>query len=166
MPLEIERKFLLADSSWREEVFRATSFRQGYLSSVPERTVRIRTMGERGVLTIKGKGAGISRPEFEYEIPHDEALQLLALCEQPFIEKVRHEVRRGDHLWEIDVFEGMNEGLTVAEIELKAEEEAFERPDWLGKEVSDDARYFNAALARNPFTCWAQSVPGKSKGGL
>lgn len=154
MPLEIERKFLLSSSAWRSEVHQSYALRQGYLSSVPERTVRVRIRGERGILTIKGRGAGISRPEFEYDIPHDEALVLLALCEQPIIEKVRYEVKRGDHVWEIDVFEGVNEGLTLAEIELGAEDEVFERPDWLGKEVSADRRYFNSSLVQKPFTSW------------
>lgn len=154
MPLEIERKFLPVNASWRSEVHQSYALRQGYLSSVPERTVRVRIRGDRGILTIKGRGAGISRPEFEYDIPHDEALVLLALCEQPLIEKVRYEVKRGDHLWEIDVFEGVNEGLILAEIELGAEDEVFERPDWLGTEVSDDRRYFNSSLVRKPFTSW------------
>lgn len=156
MPLEIERKFLLSSSSsaWRPEVLQSYALRQGYLSSVPERTVRVRIRGDRGILTIKGRGAGISRPEFEYDIPQDEALALLALCEQPLIEKVRYEVKRGDHLWEIDVFEGVNEGLTLAEIELGAEDEVFERPDWLGEEVSGDRRYFNSSLVLKPFMSW------------
>lgn len=154
MPLEIERKFLLSSSAWRSEVHQSYALRQGYLSSVPDRTVRVRIRGERGILTIKGRGAGISRPEFEYDIPHDEALVLLALCEQPIIEKVRYEVKRGDHVWEIDVFEGVNEGLILAEIELGAEDEVFERPDWLGKEVSADRRYFNSSLVQKPFTSW------------
>ena len=154
MPLEIERKFLLSSDQWKEEVSISYALRQGYLNSAPERTVRVRTRGERGMLTIKGRGTGITRPEFEYDIPHDEALVLLALCEPSIIEKVRYEVRRGPHVWEIDVFEGDNAGLVLAEIELRAEDDIFERPDWLGQEVSGDARYFNSALARRPFGEW------------
>lgn len=154
MPLEIERKFLLSSDAWRDEVSQSYALRQGYLSSNPDRTVRIRTKGERGILTIKGRGEGISRPEFEYDIPHDEALVLLALCEQPLIEKVRYEVKRGKHVWEIDVFEGVNQGLVVAEIELEQESDAFEHPAWLGEEVSHDRRYFNASLVNLPYGEW------------
>lgn len=154
MPLEIERKFLLRSDAWRDDVHQSYALHQGYLSSNPGRTVRVRIRGERGILTIKGRGAGISRPEFEYDIPYDEALVLLALCEQPTIEKVRHEVRVGEHLWEIDVFGGENAGLVLAEIELGEENEAFDRPVWLGEEVSADQRYFNSSLIKSPFRSW------------
>lgn len=154
MPLEIERKFLLSSDTWKKDVHQSYALRQGYLNSNPDRTVRVRIRGERGFLTMKGRGNGISRPEFEYDIPYEEALALLTLCEQPIIEKTRHEVRVGEHLWEVDVFEGENAGLVVAEIELSEEDEAFERPTWLGKEVSDDRRYFNSSLIRKPFRKW------------
>lgn len=154
MALEIERKYLLANDSWREEVFRSTEIRQGYLNSAPERAVRVRVRGGEGTLTIKGIGKGISRPEFEYAIPLEDAQALLAICEQPLIEKIRHEVRVGAHLWEIDEFFGANAGLLVTEIELTTEEESFRLPDWVGDEVSEDTRYFNVALAKYPFCDW------------
>lgn len=154
MPLEIERKFLLKNDFWREEVQRSQEIRQGYLNSDPERAVRVRVKGKKGVLTIKGLGNGISRPEFEYSIPLEEAKQLLALCEKPLIEKVRYEVRIENHLWEIDEFTGANAGLVVAEIELLSEDEAFIRPAWLGEEVTDDVRYFNVELVRCPYSEW------------
>lgn len=154
MPLEIERKFLLANDAWRDEVVRSYPIRQGYLNTDPERTVRIRTSGDRAWLTVKGRGDGLVRPEYEYPIPHADALALLALCEPGLVEKTRHEVRRGSHIWEVDVFSGENEGLVLAEIELTAADEAFEQPDWLGAEVTEDSRYTNAALARHSFSTW------------
>lgn len=154
MGQEIERKFLVRNNTWRRNATR-TRYRQGFLSTEPERTVRVRIAGDRGTLTIKGKTIGATRAEFEYDIPRDEAEQLLdTLCQRPLIEKVRYVLREGSHTWEVDVFEGDNTGLVVAEIELQAEDEAFERPDWLGEEVTDDPRYFNANLVKSPYTTW------------
>lgn len=154
MPQEIERKFLVLNDDWKALVSGHYALQQGYLSSVPERTVRVRIKGDKGILTIKGKTEGIARAEFEYEIPLAEARDLLVLCEKPLIEKVRYEVPFGDHLWEIDVFEGENQGLVVAEVELKNAAETPKLPEWLGKEVSDDPRYYNASLIRHPYTRW------------
>lgn len=154
MAIEIERKFLVVNEEWRTKVEATHIIRQGYLSSAPERAVRVRVKGDKGVLTIKGLGNGVSRPEFEYNIPVEEAEALLELCEQPLIEKSRYIVPVGHHAWEIDVFTGVNAGLVVAEIELEAEEENFERPLWLGKEVTNDTRYFNVQLACCPYTAW------------
>jgi adenylate cyclase len=154
MGQEIERKFLVVNDAWKETAS-ATRFRQGFLSTAPERTVRIRIAGDRGLLTIKGITIGARRAEYEYEIPLDDAQSMLDdLCERPLIEKVRHTLEVGGHTWEIDVFEGENDGLVVAEIELQAEDEPFERPGWIGAEVTDDPRYFNANLVKAPFQNW------------
>jgi adenylate cyclase len=155
MGVEIERKFLLRSAAWRREADEGTYFHQGYLSTTPERVVRVRQMGARAVLTIKGKGDGIARPEFEYEIPLADAQAMLRqLCLQPTIEKRRHLLKAGRHTWEIDVFAGDNLGLVVAEIELSSVSEAFERPAWLGEEVSHDSRYLNSNLIAQPFRSW------------
>lgn len=154
MGVEIERKFLVNSEQWKNGVERSVEIKQGYLSTAPERTVRVRTKGEKGFLTIKGKTQNLSRAEFEYEVPLEEALGLLKLCEGHPIVKVRHEVRVGGKLWEVDVFEGENAGLVLAEIELEAEEEAFEMPAWAGEEVSADLRYFNSYLSQHPFKGW------------
>lgn len=151
---EIERKFLVRSESWREAA-EAEHFRQGFLSTEPERTVRVRVAGPQGSITIKGKTIGARREEFEYEIPLADAQRLLdALCKRPLIEKVRYTLPLGGHVWEIDVFEGDNAGLVVAEIELATEDEAFDRPDWLGDEVTDDPRYFNSNLVSKPYRDW------------
>lgn len=152
--LEIERKFLVANDSWQQEVTNSTVIKQGYLNSTPERTVRVRVRGEKGYLTIKGKNENLTRKEFEYEIPLSEANELLELCEKPIIEKTRHLVIKDEFTWEIDVFEGDNSGLIVAEIELISENQSFETPAWIGKEVSADAKYFNSALISNPYKNW------------
>ena len=155
MGVEIERKFLLSSDAWRDEADEGLYFHQGYLSTTPERVVRVRQMGDRAVLTIKGKGDGIVRPEFEYDIALDDAQTMLReLCLQPTIEKRRHRLKAGPHTWEIDVFDGDNLGLVVAEIELTSVSEAFEKPDWLGEEVSDDSRYLNSNLIANPYKSW------------
>jgi adenylate cyclase len=151
--VEIERKFLLAGEGWRA-LGSPVLLRQGYLSSHKERVVRVRIEGERAQLTIKGKSAGAARGEWEYPIPLFDASELLELCEQPIIEKTRTRVAFGAHVWEIDEFFGANQGLVVAEIELASEDEAFERPEWIGAEVTHDARYFNSSLIRHPFTQW------------
>ena len=149
---EIERKFLV-EPSWHPSDA-GTLYRQGYLSSHPERVVRVRLAGDAAMLTIKGITTGVTRAEFEYPIPVDDAPALLALCEQPLIEKRRHvEVHAGKR-WEIDVFSGANTGLVIAELELASEDEAFERPPWLGAEVSGDPRYYNNNLIANPYSRW------------
>ncbi len=154
MVQEIERKFLVTNDAWRQNA-NGTRVRQGFLSTEPARTVRVRVAGDRGTLTIKGKTVGATREEFEYDIPCEQAEQLLdTLCLRPLIEKVRYVLREGAHNWEVDVFEGENAGLVVAEIELKREDEVFERPDWLGREVTHDPRYFNANLVSNPYRTW------------
>jgi adenylate cyclase len=150
MSMEIERKFLVRGDAWRTGAD-GTRTRQGYLSLARERTVRIRATEKQAWLTIKGVTRGISRVEFEYAIPAADAQHLLdELCLQPLIEKTRYAVRYGGHLWDIDEFHGANQGLIVAEIELGSETEVFERPPWLGDEVSGDPRYFNSSLVRNP----------------
>ena len=154
MALEIERKFKVANADWRDSVTRSTSLRQGYLSNKPEATVRVRLENGVGTLTIKSKTRCISRSEFEYDIPSSEATQLLQLCEGPLIEKIRHLVIIGEHTWEIDEFIGDNQGLIIAEIELSSEDESFEKPAWLSKEVSDDARYYNSSLVNHPYSQW------------
>jgi adenylate cyclase len=152
--LEIERKFLVQDhTSWRADVTRSTPIKQGYMSTQP--TVRVRQFGHTAYLTIKGPTQGITRAEFEYEIPLNEALIMLdTLCLPGRIIKTRHEVVHAGKLWVVDVFEAENQGLVLAEIELETQGEEFERPPWLGKEVSDDPRYFNSALAREPISTW------------
>lgn len=153
MGLEIERKFLVKNDSWR--TVEGTPFRQGYLSSNLHRVVRVRTMGERAVLTVKGLNIGAVRHEFEYEIPLDDANDMLDnLCERPLIEKTRYKVKIAGHTWEIDEFWGENAGLVVAELELQSVDEVFEKPDWLGEEVTDDPRYFNSNLVLRPYTTW------------
>lgn len=154
MGLEIERKFLVSGEQWKDMVEKTMAIKQGYLSTAPERTVRVRTKDNQGFLTIKGKTQHLSRTEYEYEIPLKDALSLLQLCELHPIEKVRHEVRVGTKLWEVDVFEGVNSGLVLAEVELDSEEEAIEIPSWAGREVSQDLRYFNSYLSQNPFKGW------------
>lgn len=152
---EIERKFLVTGTAWKRGAS-GVPFRQGYLSSVKERTVRVRTEGDRATLTIKGPTTGISRSEFEYAIPVKDANRMLdTLCERPLIEKTRYHLTVGRHLWEIDEFHGDNQGLVVAEIELQSPDELFQRPEWVTREVSGDARYFNANLVHQPYRTWA-----------
>nr|WP_294933653.1 CYTH domain-containing protein [uncultured Flavobacterium sp.] len=153
---EIERKFLVVSDDFKSLAFTHNRIVQGYLNSHPERTVRIRVKGDKGFLTIKGKGnaSGTSRLEWETEIPLTEAEQLLPLCEKGVIDKIRYEVTAGHHVFEVDVFSGDNEGLVVAEIELTSEEETFEKPHWLGKEVTGDDKYYNAYLSNHPFKDW------------
>lgn len=154
MGIEIERKFLVLDERWRT-LGVGVPMRQGYLSSHPERVVRVRIEGDAAMLTIKGRSVGASRGEWEYPIPLADAEQFLAsLCEQPLIEKKRYRIQHQGMLWEVDEFFGANAGLVVAEIELAAEDQPFSRPDWLGAEVTDDARYFNANLISHPFSEW------------
>lgn len=154
--IEIERKFLVKSNDFKEQAFTQNKIAQGYLSSVPERTVRVRIKGEKGFITIKGisQQSGMSRFEWENEIPLDEALELLKLCEKGKIEKIRFEIKIGNHVFEVDEFHGENEGLIMAEIELNSEDEIFEKPDWLGDEVTSDERYYNAYLSKKPFKDW------------
>jgi adenylate cyclase len=154
MATEIERKFLVTSDAWRGQGT-ATDFRQGYLSTVKERTVRVRAAGDDGWLTIKGITTGASRTEFEYPIPVADAHAMLdELCERPIIEKTRHVVDVDGATWEIDEFDGANEGLVVAEIELTDADEDVALPDWVGDEVTDDPRYFNANLIAHPYSQW------------
>lgn len=155
MAQEIERKFLV-QGEFKSQAFQAERIIQGYLSSQPERTVRVRIRGDRGFLTIKGKSSenGLSRYEWEKEIPLAEALELMSLTEPGRIDKTRYLVRKGKHIFEVDEFYGENEGLILAEIELKDENEVFEKPEWLGTEVTGDLRYYNAMLTGHPFTTW------------
>jgi adenylate cyclase len=154
--IEIERKFLVKNDSFKTAAFTQNHIAQGYLSSVPERTVRVRIKGEKGFLTIKGisNESGLSRFEWEKEIPVEEAKKLLLLCEKGVIDKTRFEVKSGNHVYEIDVFYGDNEGLIIAEIELDSETETFEKPSWLGEEVTHDKRYYNSYLSNNPYKNW------------
>jgi adenylate cyclase len=157
MAQEIERKFLVNDESWRAGAA-GTLYRQGYLSTDPERTVRVRLEGSRGVLTIKGPTRGLVRAEFEYPIPAAEAAALLdSLCLRPLIEKTRYRIDFAGHTWEIDEFAGDNAGLVLAEVELASAGEAVELPPWAGKEVSDDPRYYNANLVHHPFRSWSSA---------
>lgn len=154
MGQEIERKFLLKSNSWKEGAF-GDYYCQGYLSSQKERTVRVRIIGEQGYLTIKGPSKGASRMEFEYQIDFNEAKTMLEeLCEQPLIEKYRYKIQQDQFIWEIDEFLGKNQGLIIAEIELEHENQKYPKPDWLGKEVTNDPRYFNSNLVSNPFSTW------------
>ena len=153
---EIERKFLVTSEDFKTLAFTQNRIVQGYLNSDPERTVRVRIKGTKGFLTIKGKGneTGTTRLEWEKEITVPEAELLLPLCEKGVIDKTRYEVNVGKHVYEVDVFSGENDGLIMAEIELFSEDEIFEKPEWLGKEVTGDARYYNAYLSNNPFKNW------------
>ena len=154
--IEIERKFLVISNAFMDEAFSSKRIVQAYLSSVAERAVRVRIKGNQGFLTIKGKSndSGTSRLEWEKEIDVLEAEMLLTICESGRIDKIRHEVQVGKHVFEVDVFSGDNEGLIVAEIELEDENEAFEKPSWLGEEVTNDHRYYNVYLAQHPFASW------------
>ena len=154
MAVEIERKFLLKNNSWRDRVVRSHVLKQGYLASSPLPTVRVRTSDDKAFLTIKGQTEGISRVEFEYEIPSNEAIELLKLSAQPPIEKIRYIVEANGQTWEIDVFEGSNAGLVLAEVELDSEDEKIELPDWIDIEVTSDSRYYNSALSETPYSTW------------
>lgn len=155
MGVEIEHKFLVVNDDWRDDVRERTRIVQGYLASTGTTTVRARVKGERAFLTIKGSTSGISRSEFEYEIPMTDARAMLAeLAQGPVIDKVRHLIDVDGHTWELDVFAGDNAGLVMAEVELAAADEQFTVPSWAGPDVSDDARYYNVNLAQNPFRNW------------
>ena len=162
MAQEIERKFLVRSDAWKADAWRAGAtgvhIRQGYLSTSAARSVRVRTAGDRGTLTVKGSKVGPRASEFEYSIPLEDARQMLnELCRRPFIEKTRYNIPGPDgHLWEVDEFHAENRGLVVAELELSHEDEAFARPAWLGEEVTDDPRYLNSNLVERPFTIWGR----------
>ena len=154
--IEIERKFLVLSNDFINEAFAQKRIIQAYLNSNPERTVRVRIKGDKGFITIKGKGnsSGTTRLEWETEIPVEDAEKLLMICEDGIINKIRHEVKVGQHVFEVDVFAGENQGLIMAEIELQSEIELFEKPLWLGQEVTNDERFYNAYLSKTPFKNW------------
>lgn len=154
MGTEIERKFLLKSDAWRA-LAQGVVYRQGYLNSAKERTVRIRTIGDQAFLTIKGLTAGATRAEYEYPIPLPDCNAMLdTLAEKPLIEKKRYKIRHDGFTWEIDEFFGENQGLIVAEVELQREDQAFDKPQWIGEEVTGDPRYFNSNLIKHPYTRW------------
>lgn len=155
MSQEIERKFLVT-GDFKSLATKSTRITQGYLSSVPERTVRVRVKGDKGYITIKGIGneSGASRFEWEKEISTDDAVALLKICEPGVIDKTRYLVPVAQHTFEVDEFYGENEGLTVAEVELGEEDEAFHKPEWLGEEVTGDVKYYNSMLMKHPYTKW------------
>jgi len=156
MAQEIERKFLVKSTDFKKEASKETRITQGYLSSVPERTVRVRIKGTKGFITIKGIGSqsGASRYEWEKEIPVSEVEELLKICEPGVIDKTRYEIKSGEFTFEVDEFYGDNDGLIVAEIELKDESDAFDKPQWLGQEVTGDVKYYNSMLMKNPYKKW------------
>jgi adenylate cyclase len=152
---EIERKFLVKNDSWRDLSTNSKQIIQGYLANTERGSIRIRVAGEDASLNIKSMTLGVTRSEYDYTIPADDARAMLeTLCIQPLIEKTRYYVKHGGHTWEIDDFAGANAGLVVAELELQSHDEAFERPPWLGKEVSDDPRYYNVCLTEHPYSSW------------
>ncbi|WP_272519892.1 CYTH domain-containing protein [Providencia sp. PROV223] len=154
MAKEIERKFLVSGDSWRE-LANGVRYTQGYLNSQKERTVRIRTIDDKAFLTIKGITVGITRTEYEYEIPHADCVTMLTqLAEQPIIDKKRYKIPFDGLIWEVDEFFGVNEGLIVAEVELSDENQSFKKPEWVGDEISSDPKYFNSNLVANPYTTW------------
>ena len=156
MQNEIERKFLVKNTNFKQQYTKKYKIKQGFLSTDKKRTVRIRIKGDKGFLTIKGisNDTGTTRLEWEKEIPLTEAKQLLKICKKPIISKTRYLVPFENHLFEVDVFKKKNKGLIVAEIELQSETESFKKPEWLGEEVTGDVRYYNAVLQKKPFTTW------------
>jgi adenylate cyclase len=154
MAKEIERKFLVIGDSWRSQGD-CKRYRQGYLSTAKERTVRVRAAGDKGYVTIKSSNAGPSRSEYEYEVPLADVNEMLEhLCHRPLIEKIRYRIQFGGMTWEVDEFEGENRGLIVAEVELEHEDQKISLPDWIGREVTSDPRYFNSNLVAHPFSRW------------
>lgn len=154
--IEIERKFLVTSEVFKDEAFKTTRIIQGFLNTHPERTVRVRLKENQGILTVKGKTSinGLTRFEWEKEISKVEAENLLTLCEKGVIDKIRHEVKVGNHIFEVDEFFGDNKGLVIAELELKTEDETFVKPNWLGKEVTGQIKYYNSQLSKHPFKTW------------
>lgn len=172
MALEIEHKFLVRDESWRAQVTRSQRMDQGYLGSLPSggddlgrSSVRVRVAGDAAHLNIKSRTAGHSRLEFEYPIPLDEAEEILAQCSNLRIEKIRHWIPMGELFFEVDEFLGDNAGLVVAEIELSEVGQTFPKPAWLGREVTDDLRYYNTELARHPWTQWSDKMGDETGSG-
>ena len=154
MAKEIERKFLVTGEDWRT-LAKGIRYRQGYLSTAKERTVRVRTIDGKAFLTVKGITVGATRSEYEYEIPAADANEMLDdLCEKPIIEKSRYTIPLGDVTWEVDEFFGVNHGLIIAEIEIQSEDQSFPKPAWIGEEVTSDPRYYNANLIARPFSTW------------
>jgi adenylate cyclase len=154
MSVEIERKFLVTGTAWKA-LGEGTAIRQGYLSTNPDRVVRVRIEGTSATMTIKGRSVGATRGEWEYPIPLADADELLSrLCERPLIEKTRTRISHDGMVWEVDEFFSENLGLVVAEIELASEDQAFSKPEWIAEEVTHDARYFNSSLLKHPFTAW------------
>lgn len=154
MALEIERKFLVIGNDWKN-LAKGILYRQGYLNVNKNRTVRVRIIDQKGILTIKGKSIGATRLEYEYEIPVTDAQEMLdRLCEKPIIEKYRYTIPFQGFFWEVDDFLGDNKGLIVAEIELKAENQVFSQPDWIGQEVTGETKYYNSSLTKKPFKEW------------
>lgn len=153
---EIERKFLVKNNSFKTEFFQKNRIIQGYISRNPERNVRVRISGDSGFITIKGKSdqSGTTRFEWEKEIPLSEAKLLMELCEPGIIDKIRYKIQSGNHVIEVDEFFGKNSGLILAEIELKSENESYQKPNWLGKEVTGEKEYYNSYLSQNPFSEW------------
>lgn len=160
MALEIERKFLVCDRSYRELAYEKSRIKQGYISSAHGRTVRVRIRDGQGFLTIKGASdeRGVKRYEWEHEIPLQEAEELMLLCEPGLIDKTRYLVKSGEHVFEVDEFYGENEGLVIAEVELSEEQEEFERPAFLGEEVTGQIAYYNSYLMKHPYTEWKKST--------
>lgn len=155
MGIEIERKYLLKDDSWRQQADAGTRYCQGYLIGAKQASVRVRIEGDKAYLNIKSMTLGITRHEYQYPIPQAEANELLdTLCEKPLVEKTRYRVLHAGHEWEIDVFDGANTGLIVAEVELQSEHEHLDLPPWAGIEVSDDPRYYNVNLVKHPYSTW------------
>lgn len=154
--IEIERKFLVENNNFKEQAYSVYSIKQGFLNTDPNRTVRVRLKDDDGFITVKGLSSknGVSRFEWEKPISKEDAIELLKLCEETIIEKFRYTIKVGHHIFEVDEFFGLNLGLIVAEVELKFENEFFESPKWLGKEVTGDSRYYNSSLSKDPFTMW------------
>lgn len=156
MALEIEHKFLVNNEEWKEQVRDSVDYQQGYLSSDKKRSIRVRISDNKAWLNIKSATIGTSRQEYEYEIPLEEGQEIIeSLCEKPIIEKTRYFVPYQQHLWEVDVFNGDNEGLIVAEVELSEVGEGFAKPSWLGKEVTEELKYYNNSLCKNPYKDWS-----------
>lgn len=158
MATEIERKFLVVNNNWQQSIQRQEHYLQGYLSNTKQSSIRIRITDDKANLNIKSATLGITRDEYDYAIPIDEASEMLNnLCEKPILEKTRYFVIHGQHTWEIDVFAGENEGLIVAEIELQSIDEAFDKPNWIGEDVSNDPRYYNVCLVTHPYKDWPEN---------
>ena len=158
MATEIERKFLVNGDLWRS-LGTGESYKQGYIPTQDQTAVRVRIVGDRAYLTIKGKNQGMVRAEFEYPIPLDDAeMMLVTLCRPPLIEKIRYRIPQGDLIWEVDEFSGENQGLILAEVELQSEHQAIAIPTWIGQEVTADPRYYNSNLVNHPYQCWSKDL--------